>query len=287
MHMQPPAAMRGALSIEGVVKSYPSGGARVLAVNHCSLAVRSGEICMVVGPSGCGKTSLLNAVAGFVPIDGGCISLDGRLLCGPGRPQAAPGPDRAVVFQEGALFPWKTILENIAFGPVVQGRLRHAEAVLRARALMAQAGLSDYARQFPGVVSSGVQRRAEVVRALMNEPSVLLLDEPYRALDRVTKSLMHDALLDLHARSRVTIFFITHDLEEAVLLGDRIAIMTARPCRLKRVIEIDLPRPRDHAMAATPRFRELLREVSGLVHDEAASAFAQGDQEGGFAPGPA
>jgi NitT/TauT family transport system ATP-binding protein len=280
--MDPRAPTRGALRFSNVVKTYGTESERVLAVDHCSLDITPGEIFMVVGPSGCGKTTLLNAVAGFHGIDAGTIHLDGRMLCGPGQPQAAPGPDRVVVFQEGALFPWKTILENVAFGPVVQGRMRRREALEKARALMADAGLGGYEHDYPGAASSGVQRRVEIVRALMNDPAVLLLDEPYRALDRITRSLMHESLLEIQARSRATIFFITHDLEEAVFLGHRVAIMTARPCRPKRVFDIDLPRPRDHTVITTPRFRELVQMISETVHEEALQAFTQGDSEGGL-----
>jgi len=273
---------RGALSFVDVTKTYRPGDEHVRAVEHCSFDVPPGEIFMIAGPSGCGKTTLLNAVAGFQGIDAGTIRLDGQILCGPDR-QALPGPDRVVVFQEGALFPWKTILENVAFGPIVQNRLSRRDALEKARALMADAGLGGHEHDYPATVSSGVQRRAEIVRALMNDPTVLLLDEPYRALDRITKSLMHESLLEIHARSGVTILFITHDLEEAVFLGHRVAVMTARPGRHKQTIVIDLPHPRDYSIVTTPRFRELLQEVSDAVREEAVRAFAQGDAEGGLA----
>jgi NitT/TauT family transport system ATP-binding protein len=272
--------MRGTLSIERLVKTYPGEDGPVLAVDHCSLEIAPGEISMVVGPSGCGKTTLLNAVAGFHSIDSGTIRLDGRVLCGPGRTQAAPGPDRVVVFQEGALFPWKTLLENVAFGPVVQGRLRRREALDKARALMADAGLSGTEHEYPGATSSGVQRRAEIVRALMNDPALLLLDEPYRALDHITRSLMHEALLDIHARSGVSILFITHDLEEAIFLGHKVNVMTARPCRTKAVIDINLPPRRGRETLTSRRFRELVRATADLVRAEAEAAFAHGDAEG-------
>lgn len=271
---------RGALRIRDAVKIYDPDGARVLAVDHCSLDIAAGEICMIVGPSGCGKTSLLNAVAGLHSLEGGSIHLDGRLLCGPGQPQAKIGPDRIVVFQNGALFPWKTNLENVAFGPVVQKKLRRGEALDKARGLMADAGLSGYEDSYPGETSSGVRRRLEIIRALMNDPTVLLLDEPYRALDQLTKSVMHEALLDIYYRDRVTIFFITHDLEEAIFLGHRVVIMTSRPCRPKAILEIDIPHPRDHGVLTTKRYRELVQEASAAVHEEALRAFELGEIEG-------
>ena len=177
----PPA--RGAIRIDDVVKIYDPEGAAVMAVDHCSLDIRAGEICMIVGPSGCGKTTLLNAIAGFHSLSSGSIHLDDEMLCGSGKLKAEPGPDRIVVFQNGALFPWKTNIDNIAFGPIMQGRMSRAEAYDKARDMMADAGLRGIEQNYPGEISSGVRRRVEIVRALMNNPKILLLDEPYRALD--------------------------------------------------------------------------------------------------------
>jgi len=271
---------RGALSLQEVVKIYDPDGSRVMAVDHCSLEVEAGEICMIVGPSGCGKTSLLNAIAGFHDIDGGSIRLDGELLCGPARRQAPIGPDRVVVFQNGALFPWKTNLENISFGPMAQGRLSRGEARERARAMMAEAGVAGYEHEYPGQISSGLRRRVEIARALINDPAVLLLDEPYRALDALTKSVLHEALLEVYYKTRKTIFFITHDLEEAIFLGHRVVVMTARPCRPKRIFEIDIPHPRDYSVLTSKRFREIAAEVAEAVEEEALKSFARGEREG-------
>lgn len=271
---------KGAIRIDDVVKIYDPEGAAVMAVDHCSLDIAPGEICMIVGPSGCGKTTLLNAIAGFHSINSGTIRLDGELLCGPGKPKAEPGPDRIVVFQNGALFPWKTVLDNVAFGPVMQGKLSQKEAYEKARSMMADAGLSGTEHNFPGEISSGVRRRVEIVRALMNDPKVLLLDEPYRALDSLTKSVMHEALLEIYYKNQVTIFFITHDLEEAIFLGHRVVIMTTRPCKPKKVLEVDIPHPRDYGVLTTPRFRELMDETIEAVHEEALKAFQAGEKEG-------
>ncbi len=275
-----PSRSRGALRIADATKLYDVSGGRVLALDRCSFDVAAGEICAIVGPSGCGKTTLLNAIAGFHPLDEGSIHLDGRLLCGPGQRQAAVGSDRVVVFQNGSLFPWKTIIENVAFGPTVQGRLTRREAVEEARARLADAGLEGYERMYPGQSSSGVRRRVEIVRALMNDPAVLLLDEPYRALDSLTKSVMHEALLEVYARNRVTTFFITHDLEEAIFLGSRVVVMTSRPGRPKIILEVDLPYPRRHDIVTTARFRELLQQTTEAVHEEALKAFDLGEREG-------
>jgi NitT/TauT family transport system ATP-binding protein len=271
---------RGAIKIENAVKFYDSAGARVTAVDGCSLDIAAGEICMIVGPSGCGKTTLLNAIAGFHGLDAGAIHLDGVMLCGPGRQKARMGSDRIVVFQNGALFPWKTILENVAFGPLVQKTLRRAEALDKARQRLAEAGLGGYERAYPAQTSSGVRRRVEIVRALMNDPAVLLLDEPYRALDSLTKSVMHEALLEVYARNQVTIFFITHDLEEAIFLGHRVVVMTSRPCRPKRILQVDIPYPRRHDIVTGRRYRELVEETTAAVHEEALKAFELGEKEG-------
>jgi NitT/TauT family transport system ATP-binding protein len=274
-----PPARRGALSIDDAVKVYDPEGARVLVVDHCSFDIEAGEICIVVGPSGCGKTTLLKAIAGFHTLTSGAIYLDGRLLCGPGQEKAQVASDRVVVFQNGALFPWKTNLENVAFGPIVQKTMTRAEALDKARQMMADAGLTGYEHVYPGETSSGVKRRIEIVRALMTEPTVLLLDEPYRALDALTKAVMHEALLATYARKKVTIFFITHDLEEAIFLGRKVVVMTSRPCRPKTIIDVDIPYPRDPGLLADRRYRELVRETADAVQGEAQRAFDLGEKE--------
>lgn len=274
------AAMHGEIVIDDVVKIYDPEGAAVMAVDHCSLQIKAGEICMIVGPSGCGKTTLLNAIAGFHEISSGRIMLDGEVLCSTEKPKAEPGSDRIVVFQNGALFPWKTNLDNVAFGPIMQGKLSAAEAKEKALDMMADAGLGGVEHNYPGEVSSGVRRRVEIVRALMNNPKVLLLDEPYRALDSLTKSVMHEALLEIYYKNKVTIFFITHDLEEAIFLGHKVVIMTTRPCKPKKILEVDIPHPRDYSVLTSKRFRELMEETNEAVHEEALKAFSAGEKEG-------
>jgi len=270
---------KGAVRINDVVKIYGANDTGVLAVDHCTFDVPPGEITVVVGPSGCGKTTLLNAIAGFHSISSGSIYLDDEMLCGPGKLKAQPGPDRIVVFQNGALFPWKTNIENVTFGPIMQGAMSRAEAYDKARDMMTDAGLRDVVHNYPGEISSGVRRRVEIVRALMNNPRILLLDEPYRALDSLTKSVMHEALLEIFYKNRVSIFFITHDLEEAIFLGHRVVIMTTRPCRPKKILDIDIPHPRDYSVLTAKRFREFMDETAAAVHEEAIKAFAAGEKE--------
>jgi len=269
---------RGALRIENVGKVYDPEGAHVVAVEEVSLDIPSGEFCVVVGPSGCGKTTLLNIVAGFDDLTSGTIAMDGTLLAAPGK-RLAPGADRMVVFQNGALFPWKTVLWNVICGPVLHGRLSRDEAEARARALLAQVGLVEVEGQYPGELSGGMKRRVEIVRALMNDPAVLLLDEPFRALDALTKGVMHECLLQLHDLAAKTVLFITHDLEEAIFLADRVVVMTTRPGRVKKVIEVDLPRPRDYLVLSTPRYLELKAEALEAIREEALKAFEAGERE--------
>ena len=269
----------GALSIKNVTKVYDPEGVNVLAVDDCSMEIAGGEVCMIVGPSGCGKTTLLNAIAGFHSVTEGSIHLDGELLCGPSKPLADQGADRMVVFQHGALFPWKTLQENVAYGPTVQKVLAPREAMDKASTMLAEAGLGSFLTKYPGEVSSGMARRAEIVRALINDPKVLLLDEPYRAMDALTKQIMHESLLETYDRTGVTIFFITHDLEEAIFLGDKVHIVTTRPCQLKKTVEVKIPRPRSYETQSSEAFRKLLEEVSDAVHEEAVKAFQAGERE--------
>ena len=271
--------LKGSISIRGVSKVYDPGGVNVVAVDNCSLEIAAGEVCMIVGPSGCGKTTLLNAIAGFHSITEGEIYLDGEMLCGASKPLAEQGSDRIVVFQHGALFPWKTLLENVAYGPIVQKAMSKSEALEKAGHMLAEAGISDMANKFPGEVSSGMARRAEIVRALINDPKVLLLDEPYRAMDALTKSIMHESLLEVYDRTKVTIFFITHDLEEAIFLGDRVVVMTTRPAKTKTILDVNIPRPRDYQVLSSEEFRLLMGEANGAGQEEAIKAFEAGERE--------
>jgi len=273
------SATKGAISIRNVTKIYDPEGVNVKAVDNCSMEIAGGEICMIVGPSGCGKSTLLNAIAGFHSITDGQIDVDGEMLCGPGREKADQGADRMVVFQNGALFPWKTLVQNVAYGPIVQGLLNKAQAMDKAGTMLAEAGLGDVINKFPGEVSSGMSRRAEIVRALINDPKVLLLDEPYRAMDALTKQIMHESLLETYDRTKVTIFFITHDLEEAIFLGDKAHVVTTRPCQLKKTVEVNIPRPRSYETQSSEAFRALLSEVNEAVHEEAVKAFQAGERE--------
>ena len=271
----------GHLVLDQVGKVYGTGTGTgtVVAVEDCSLEITPGELHVILGPSGCGKSTLLNAVAGFTAITSGSVELDGRRLCGPELPMASTGADRVVVFQDSTLFPWRTVTENLAYGPEVQGRQRRRAARETALERLAAAGLSDIADRYPGELSTGMQRRAEILRALCNEPAVLLLDEPFRGMDALSRAAMHEALLETHARSGVTVLFITHDVEEAVFLGTHVSVMTTRPGRIKTTITVDLPRPRSLDIVTEPHFRSLVGEVSEAVRAEARRAFEAGEKE--------
>ncbi len=271
-------AKGGALSIRNATKIYDPEGVHVVALEDCSLDIKAGEFVAVVGPSGCGKTTLLNIMAGFDSLTKGEIYLDGELLAAPGvKPK--PGPDRVVVFQHGALFPWKTVLENVIYGPVIQNQMSRSEAIEIAKERLSRIGLREIENVYPGQLSSGMQRRVEIVRALINNPLVLLLDEPFRGMDSVTKSASHECLLELYDIFHKTIYFITHDLEEAIFLSDTVAVMTTRPGRIRMTIKVDLPRPRDYRMLSSEKFLKLKEMAKDAVHEEALKAFQRGERE--------
>jgi NitT/TauT family transport system ATP-binding protein len=271
-------ASSGQLSIRNAGKIYDPEGIHVIALDQVSLEVKANEFCVVVGPSGCGKTTLLNAIAGFDQLTNGEIFMDGTVLASPGK-KLLPGPDRMVVFQQGALFPWKSVIWNVTCGPVKQGRMNYSEAAEKGRELLARVGLHKIEDQFPEGLSGGQKRRVEIVRALMNDPRVLLFDEPFRALDALTKSLVQEHLLELYDFSPKTVFFITHDLEEAIFLADQVAVMTTRPGTIKKILNVDIPRPRDHRVLTSDRFLELKAELGAAIHEEAKKAFEAGERE--------
>lgn len=276
--MKDGSAQLGSLSFRNVGKIYDPDISNVVALEDVSFEIAAGEFCVVVGPSGCGKTTLLNAIAGFDHLTDGEIVLDGELLTSPGK-KLLPGADRMVVFQNGALFPWKTVLWNVTCGPIQQGRMSRREAEEQATHLLARVGLTAVGGHYPGELSGGMKRRVEIVRALMNDPKILLLDEPFRALDALTKSVVQEYLLELYDHTPKTVFFITHDIEEAAFLADKIVVMTTRPGRVLKTIEVGIERPRDYRVLTTPRFLEIESEVRAAIHDEARKAFEAGERE--------
>lgn len=269
----------GRISIRHASKVYDPEGVNVWALDDNNVEIAPGEFVMCVGPSGCGKTTLLNAIAGFDNLTDGEIYLDDELIASPSMKQT-PGFDRIVVFQNGALFPWKTVLQNLTYGPVIQGKMNKDEAIVEARQIMDRLGLSRSAENlYPDNLSSGMKRQVEIIRALINNPKVLLLDEPFRALDSMTKSIMHEYLLEVYNLTRKTIFFITHDLEESIFLADRVLIMTTRPGKIKTIINVDIPRPRDFHILATEHFMELKEQAVAAIREETLKAFEAGERE--------
>jgi NitT/TauT family transport system ATP-binding protein len=269
---------QGRISVKDVEKVYDPEGVNVLALEKCNMEIEPGEFVMLVGPSGCGKTTLLNAIAGFSNVTQGQIRLDDDIIATPGSTQA-PGADRIVVFQGGALFPWMTVMKNLIYGPLVQGKDKD-EAIAEARKLMDKLSLSRKTEDmYPDNLSSGMKRQVEIIRALINNPKVLLLDEPFRALDSLSKGLMHEYLLEVFEITKKTIFFITHDLEEAVFLADRVLIMTTRPGTIKTEIKVDIPRPRNYKVLGSDRFAELKERAVDAVREETLKAFEAGERE--------
>jgi len=261
------------VALRGVGKEFNGRTGRLVALDAIDLDVAPNEFAAVLGPSGCGKSTLLNMVAGF---DG---PTRGEVLFR-GEPVSRPDPRRSVVFQEAALFPWFTVLDNITFGPKTCG-VPAAHYTPRVEALLEQVGLRGFERHYPAELSGGMKQRVGIARVLIMEPEVLLMDEPFGSLDAQTRSVMQELLLSVWERQHQTVLFITHDVEEALLLADTVCVMTARPGRIKKRLAVDLPRPRTLETTTSPRFNDLKREVLGLIRDE--SRRAARDEE---MPGP-
>ncbi|TMH68929.1 MAG: ABC transporter ATP-binding protein [Betaproteobacteria bacterium] len=262
------------LRLENIGKRFDvAGAARTIAVQDFTLDVAQGEFLVIVGPSGCGKTTVLNMLAGLELPTSGTVSLNGRRITG-------PGPERGVMFQDYALFPWHTVWGNVEFGlrhgPAGDG-LDAAARERRVRSHIDLVGLSGSEGKYPHQLSGGMRQRVALARLMANEPAVLLMDEPLAALDAQTRIILQEELLriwgqDRPSAERRTVVFITHAIDEAVFLADRVAVMTTHPGRLKAVIDVPLPRPRDDATRAQSQFQALSQHIWGLIRDEAYRA---------------
>jgi len=241
-------------------------GEPVVALDRISLDVADREFSVIVGPSGCGKSTLLRLVAGLNQPSAGELLLDGAPIVGPSR-------DRGMVFQSYTLFPWLSVRGNVEFGPRIAG-VPAAERAAAAERYIAQVGLQGFADAYPAQLSGGMRQRAALARALANDPKVLLMDEPFGALDSQTRSLMQELLLEIWERDHKTVLFITHDIDEALFLGDRVYVMTARPGRIREEIRVDIPRPRSVDVLTSPAFAELKRGVMAHIREEAMKAVA-------------
>jgi ABC-type nitrate/sulfonate/bicarbonate transport system ATPase subunit len=251
------------LSIEHLSKRYwfEREEREVLAVSDVSLSVEDGEFLAIVGPSGCGKTTLMNIVAGLLPYDEGTVSIDGKRVDG-------PGVDRAVVFQHSALLPWRTIAGNVRYGMEMQRRFDEATMRERTDHFVKLVGLSGFERHYPNELSGGMQQRVNLARALAADPKVLLMDEPFAALDAQTREFMQAELLKIWSEARKTVLFITHQINEAVYLADRVAVMSARPGRLKEIFKVPFGRPRTLHLKRDPQFLEIEDAIWQLIEEE-------------------
>lgn len=238
-----------------------------VVLKNCSLKADQGKMTVLVGPSGCGKSTIINLVAGYETPYSGQVLVDGV-------PVKGPSWERLVVFQEMALFPWLTCYENVVFGPTVRGVMEKEEIHSEAVRLLELVGLKDFHEKYPKQLSGGMQRRAELARALINRPKIMLMDEPFRGLDAMTRELMQEYYLTLFEQTRITNIFVTSEIDEAIFLADNLLMMTNKPTKVKKALTVDLPRPRDWKMATSARYREIKAEALELLHEEAVKASA-------------
>jgi NitT/TauT family transport system ATP-binding protein len=258
---------QGRIDIQGVSIVFGSGADENVAVKETSLVINPGEFVCILGPSGCGKSTLLNSVAGYVTPSLGQVLVDDEKINN-------PGPDRGMVFQQYSLFPWKTVLDNIAFGPKLAG-YSPDECSSIANTFLAMIGLTKIADSFPGELSGGMQQRVGIARALANYPRVLLMDEPFGALDAQTRIMMQESLLNIWSEFGITVLFVTHDVDEAIFLADRILVMSASPGSVIADLKVDLERPRKPEMATSEEFVKLKKQCLGYIRAESLKAFEQ------------
>jgi NitT/TauT family transport system ATP-binding protein len=266
-HGHPVGADAGLVEIDRMRIVFGKGRQAHKAIEETSIRIEPGEFVCIVGPSGCGKSTLLNAVAGYFSPDSGEVRVDGKRVKG-------PGPDRGMVFQQYSLFPWKTVKANVAFGPKVARKSAGAAESI-ANTFLAMVGLTHFADRYPADLSGGMQQRVGIARALANYPRVLLMDEPFGALDAQTRQMMQENLLNIWGKFGTTVLFVTHDIDEAIFLSDRVLIMSAGPGRLIADLLVDLPRPRLPEVTAEPAFVELKRQCMARIRAESLKAFEQ------------
>ncbi|QDK98164.1 ABC transporter ATP-binding protein [Acinetobacter tandoii] len=246
------------LEAKQLTQVFQHGKTQRTILNQLDLKIHKREFICVIGPSGCGKSTFSRVVAGLDPYHSGELLVDGQPITG-------PSPERGMVFQGYTLFPWKTVKENVMFGPLMKGA-SHASAEARAREWINIIGLEKYENQYPHQLSGGMKQRVAIARALVNQPKILLMDEPFGALDPHTRQKMQKHLMDLWQNIDITIIFVTHDMDEAILLADRIVALKANPGEIKEIIEVNLPRPRNTELMLTPEFKQLRERVDALVH---------------------
>ena len=248
------------ITVSDISLRYGSGTKTVLALDGISLDVKPNEFAVIVGPSGCGKSSLLYLIAGLEDRTGGNITVGGQSIEG-------PGPDRGMVFQSYTLFPWLTVAQNVEYGPRRRG-LSEADRKALVDHYLAEVGLAIFRNHFPAQLSGGMKQRVAIARALANDPAVLLMDEPFGALDSQTRHSMQRLLLRVWDHSHKTVLFVTHDIEEAILLADRVFVMSGRPGQIRKVLTVDFPRPRVGDIVLDQAFIAMKREIMGLLRSE-------------------
>ena len=248
------------LKIDNVYKEYQGRNGKTIALNGVNLDIKENEFICVVGPSGCGKSTLLNIIAGLLEPTSGTVTLDGKVIEG-------TGVERGVVFQQYALFPWRTVLKNVMF-PLEMKKVPKDEAEAIARKYIKSVGLEGFEKSYPKELSGGMKQRVAIARAYAANPEVLLLDEPFGALDAQTRVQLQTELLETWEKEKKTCFFITHDVDEAIILAQRVIIMSARTGRIKKIVDIDIPYPRTQATKTEPRFLELKSEIWNQVYQE-------------------
>jgi len=249
-----------ALEAVGVRKAYSKNGQSLEILDVERFSVREGEFVTVIGPSGCGKSTFLHIMGGFIKAESGSIRVSGKEVSG-------PGPDRGMMFQEFALFPWKTVAGNVAWGLEAQGVPRE-QIKTRVWTYLQITGLGEFSNHFPAELSGGMKQRVALARVLAIDPEVLLMDEPFGALDSQTREVMQEELIRLWEQTGKTIVFVTHDIEEAVFLGDRVVVLTARPGRIREEVKIDLPRPRDLTIKKSAQCHEYRNYIWDLIRSE-------------------
>ncbi|WP_410209727.1 ABC transporter ATP-binding protein [Aquirhabdus sp.] len=253
-------ALQGQIDIEQLHIHLGQGDQRFEALQDVSFTIKPGEFVCIIGPSGCGKSTLLGALAGHLQPSQGRLHVDGKAV-------TTPHPDRGLVFQHHTLFPWKKVLENVAFGLKMKGIPRE-KRLEEARKLLSLVGLAGFENSYPAALSGGMQQRVEIARVLINHPKVLLMDEPFGALDAQTRLMMQELLLDVWTRIRTTVLFITHDIDEALFLADRILVMSPRPGRIIEELVLDFERPRRTDLVTTPEFMQLKRHCLHLLRHQ-------------------
>ena len=262
------------LELKDVSRGFGDEWEREEVIKNFSLSIKPGELTVLVGPSGCGKSALVNMLAGYDMPDTGQILLNEEAITGPGN-------DRMVVFQETALMPWLTAYQNVVFGPKVRKDISAHELSEKADFLFEKVGLLEFKDKYPIQLSGGMQRRAELARAMINDPLIMIMDEPFRGLDAMSRELMQEFFVRLFEENRRTNIFVTSEIDEAIFLADRLVVLSNRPTSVRKIIDIELPRPRELDVLSSAEAYEYKREAMDLLHEEALRNFKRSDPKAG------